>query len=178
MVRQTSTVCLAMQISFMKHDGRIPDDNEQEEAWEYVCKRELVRPNTNIMKAIKYFMVFSGIDILLSFICDYLIRYFCGEKEFFNSELVNNPAALFTIIFLIITLTGILIVSKKVIIGVVRLYQHYAPERIRRKCIFKPTCSEYMILALEKYGLIKGLYKGMYRMFFRCKGFYYSVDYP
>jgi putative component of membrane protein insertase Oxa1/YidC/SpoIIIJ protein YidD len=35
-----------------------------------------------------------------------------------------------------------------------------------------------MILALEKYGLIKGLYKGMYRMFFKCKGFHYSVDYP
>jgi putative component of membrane protein insertase Oxa1/YidC/SpoIIIJ protein YidD len=106
------------------------------------------------------------------------MRYFCRESGFFDSELMNNQTALFVIIFLIITTAGILIVSKKAIIGLVRLYQRYAPERIRRKCIFKPTCSEYMILALEKYGLIKGLYKGMYRMFFKCKGFYYSVDYP
>jgi putative component of membrane protein insertase Oxa1/YidC/SpoIIIJ protein YidD len=91
---------------------------------------------------------------------------------------MDNPAALFAIIFLMITFVGVLVVSKKAIIGLVRLYQHYAPERIRRKCLFKPTCSEYMILALEKYGLIKGLCKGAYRMFFKCKGFYYSVDYP
>jgi putative component of membrane protein insertase Oxa1/YidC/SpoIIIJ protein YidD len=167
-----------MQTFFMKPDCRIPDENEQEEAWEYVCKRVLVRPNTNIMKVLRYFMVFSGIDILITLICAYLLRYFCGEKNFFNLELINNPATLFAIVFLIITLAGILMVFKKAIIGLVRLYQHYAPERIRRKCIFKPTCSEYMILALEKYGLIKGLYKGIYRVFFRCKGFYYSVDYP
>jgi putative membrane protein insertion efficiency factor len=85
---------------------------------------------------------------------------------------------LLSAIFVIITLIGLLFVSKKAVIGLVRLYQHYAPERIRRKCIFKPTCSEYMILAIEKYGLLKGLYKGINRMFFKCKGFYYSIDYP
>jgi putative component of membrane protein insertase Oxa1/YidC/SpoIIIJ protein YidD len=162
----------------MKPDCRVPGEKEQEEAWEYVCKRKLTRPDTSIMKTLMYIMIFSGIDILITLICSYLIRRFYRNDRFFDSELMNNPAALFAIIFLVITLMGILIVSKKAIIGLVRLYQRYAPERIRRKCIFKPTCSEYMILALEKYGLVKGLYKGIYRMFFRCKGFYYSVDYP
>jgi putative component of membrane protein insertase Oxa1/YidC/SpoIIIJ protein YidD len=162
----------------MKPDCHVPGEAEQDEAWEYVCKRELTRPNTNIVKALRHIMIFFGVDILITLVCNYFVQCFCRAGRFFNSELTNNPTALFTIIFLIISSICILIISKRAIIGLVRLYQHYAPERIRRKCIFKPTCSEYMILALEKYGLIKGLYKGMYRMFFRCKGFYYSVDYP
>jgi putative component of membrane protein insertase Oxa1/YidC/SpoIIIJ protein YidD len=148
----------------MKPDDGIPDEKEQEEAWEYVCKRELPRPNTNIMRAVRYIMAFTGIDVLVTLICGYLMPYFCQNSLFLD--------------FVIITLIGLLLVSKKALIGLVRLYQHYAPDRIRRKCIFKPTCSEYMILAVEKYGLFKGLYKGIYRMFFKCKGFYYSVDYP
>jgi putative membrane protein insertion efficiency factor len=162
----------------MKPDYCVPDEKEQEEAWEYVCKRELIRPNTNIMRALRYIIAFLGIDILVILICAYPVVYFYQTGIFPKSELMNNPITILAVIFLIITLIGLLVVSKKAIIGLIRLYQHYAPERIRRKCIFKPTCSEYMILALEKHGLIKGLYKGIYRMFFRCKGFYYSVDYP
>jgi putative membrane protein insertion efficiency factor len=162
----------------MKSNFHVPGEAEQEEAWEYVCKRELTRPNTNIMKVLRCIMAFSGIDILITLVCSYLVRYFRLKGRFIDSKLMNNPTALFIIMLLIVTSIGLLIVSKKAIIGLVRLYQHYAPERIRRKCIFKPTCSEYMILALEKHGLVKGLCKGIYRMFFRCKGFYYSVDYP
>ena len=53
---------------------------------------------------------------------------------------------------------------KAAIICVVRLYQKFAPESIRRKCRFEPSCSEYMILAIEKYGLKKGLSKGIDRL--------------
>jgi putative component of membrane protein insertase Oxa1/YidC/SpoIIIJ protein YidD len=49
---------------------------------------------------------------------------------------------------------------------------------MRRKCLFKPTCSEYMILAIEKYGALKGTYRGLHRLFIKCKGHYYSIDYP
>ena len=53
---------------------------------------------------------------------------------------------------------------KRAIICIVRIYQRYAPEAVRRKCRFEPSCSEYMILALEKYGLFKGLKKGINRL--------------
>ena len=53
---------------------------------------------------------------------------------------------------------------KAAIICAVRLYQKFAPESIRRKCRFEPSCSEYMILAIEKYGLKKGLSKGIDRL--------------
>ena len=46
----------------------------------------------------------------------------------------------------------------------VKLYQRFAPEAIRRKCRFEPSCSQYMILSLEKYGLRRGLSKGIGRL--------------
>jgi putative component of membrane protein insertase Oxa1/YidC/SpoIIIJ protein YidD len=162
----------------MKPDCCAPDEKEQDEVWKYVCGRELVRPGTNIIGALRYIMIFLGVDILVTLICACPVVYFYQTGIFQKPELTNNSIVMLAAIFLIITFISLLVVSKKAIIGLVRLYQHYAPERIRRKCIFKPTCSEYMILALEKHGLIKGFYKGIYRMFFKCKGFYYSIDYP
>ncbi|KAA5217934.1 membrane protein insertion efficiency factor YidD [Bacteroides finegoldii] len=64
------------------------------------------------------------------------------------------------------------------LIGIVKLYQRYAPEETRRKCLYKPTCSEYAILALKKYGLVKGLYKIYIRLFKTCRGIEYGIDYP
>lgn len=37
-------------------------------------------------------------------------------------------------------------------------------------CRFRPTCSEYFYQAVEKYGIIKGSYKGWKRVF-RCHPF-------
>jgi putative component of membrane protein insertase Oxa1/YidC/SpoIIIJ protein YidD len=142
-------------------DCDIPSEAEQNEAWEYVCKRELERPDINVIGVIKYTVLFICAVTICTFSTSLLLR--------------NNHVYL---ILLGYSILGLTLFSKRIIIGVIKLYQHYAPERIRRKCIFKPTCSEYMILALEKYGLVKGLYKGIYRMFFKCSGFYYSIDYP
>ncbi|OGL42988.1 MAG: hypothetical protein A2161_04650 [Candidatus Schekmanbacteria bacterium RBG_13_48_7] len=71
-----------------------------------------------------------------------------------------------------------MICFKIVVIYSVRLYQHYAKEELRRRCLFKPTCSEYLILAVQKLGVIKGLYKGYIRLFKRCRGNIYKIDYP
>ena len=38
------------------------------------------------------------------------------------------------------------------------------------KCKYYPTCSEYMKQAIEKYGFIKGIYKGLKRIL-RCNPF-------
>ncbi len=54
------------------------------------------------------------------------------------------------------------------LICLVRIYQRYAPEKLRRKCRFQPSCSEYMIDALNKYGVIRGLRMGWKRLK-RCK---------
>lgn len=67
--------------------------------------------------------------------------------------------------------------TKNFIIGLVLLYKAYAPLEVRAKCRFYPTCSSYMIMALKKYGLFIGLFKGIRRLF-RCKPPNGGIDYP
>lgn len=71
----------------------------------------------------------------------------------------------------------ILAIAKKAIIWIVHLYQHRASDQVRLQCVFEPSCSEYMILAVEKYGAIKGLLKGIDRLR-RCHPPNGGVDYP
>ena len=66
---------------------------------------------------------------------------------------------------------------KKIIIGTIRLYQKIiSPDSglLRRigffkggVCVFYPTCSEYAISAVEKYGVIRGVWMGVLRVV-RC----------
>lgn len=67
--------------------------------------------------------------------------------------------------------------SKKILICFVQIYQRYAPDSIRNKCRFEPSCSEYMIMSLNKYGLCKGLVKGIRRLT-RCNIHNGGFDYP
>ncbi|MBO5095591.1 MAG: membrane protein insertion efficiency factor YidD [Bacilli bacterium] len=56
-----------------------------------------------------------------------------------------------------------------ILIKLIRLYQK-TPLRSHDTCRFYPTCSNYMIEALEVHGLFKGLYLGIKRIF-RCHPF-------
>jgi uncharacterized protein len=66
---------------------------------------------------------------------------------------------------------------KNFIISFIRLYQKTAPTRIRNSCRFEPSCSEYMILAIQKYGVTKGVLKGANRLK-KCKIPNGGIDYP
>ncbi|MGN1419173.1 MAG: membrane protein insertion efficiency factor YidD [Acutalibacteraceae bacterium] len=66
---------------------------------------------------------------------------------------------------------------KRGVICAVKIYQHFAPETLRNKCRFEPSCSEYMILAIEKYGLLKGIKKGICRLK-RCNTDNGGFDFP
>ena len=57
-----------------------------------------------------------------------------------------------------------LITLKRALICAVKLYQRFAPASLRDKCRFEPSCSEYMILAIKKYGVWRGLKKGLNRL--------------
>lgn len=52
----------------------------------------------------------------------------------------------------------------------VRIYRKIISPIIAPRCIFYPTCSEYSLEALEKYGFIKGSYKSIKRIL-RCHPF-------
>ena len=66
---------------------------------------------------------------------------------------------------------------KPLTIGFILLYKATAPMSVRDGCRFEPTCSTYMIMAINKYGLIKGVIKGIKRIL-RCKPPNGGVDYP
>lgn len=62
---------------------------------------------------------------------------------------------------------------KKILIGLINIYQRYISKWIAKKninCKFYPTCSEYTKQAIEKYGTFKGCLLGLYRIL-RCNPF-------
>ncbi|MBO0697761.1 MAG: membrane protein insertion efficiency factor YidD [Zavarzinella sp.] len=57
-----------------------------------------------------------------------------------------------------------------VVIGLVRVYQKLLRPVLPPTCIYQPGCSEYMILAVKKYGPWRGVPKGLWRIC-RCHPF-------
>jgi len=55
----------------------------------------------------------------------------------------------------------------KIAVFLVRLYQLCIRPLIGQSCRFYPSCSEYTIEALEKYGVLKGSWLGIKRIV-RC----------
>jgi putative membrane protein insertion efficiency factor len=58
---------------------------------------------------------------------------------------------------------------KKVLIKMIRLYQKI-PGEFHNNCNFTPTCSNYAIEAIERFGSIKGSYLAFKRIL-RCNPF-------
>lgn len=57
-----------------------------------------------------------------------------------------------------------------VLIGLVRLYQLTLSRFLGGHCRFEPSCSEYFIQAVKKYGAFVGASKGVWRVL-RCQPF-------
>ena len=53
---------------------------------------------------------------------------------------------------------------KHVLIFLVRLYQKFISPLFPPTCRFYPTCSEYFIQAVQKYGALKGTWLGIKRI--------------
>ncbi|MGK0552422.1 membrane protein insertion efficiency factor YidD [Enterococcus faecalis] len=59
---------------------------------------------------------------------------------------------------------------KNPFIVLVRLYQRYISPGLQPRCRYYPTCSQYMIDAIQIHGSFKGLLMGLARIF-RCHPF-------
>jgi hypothetical protein len=53
------------------------------------------------------------------------------------------------------------------LIALVRVYQFCLSPIFGRQCRFHPTCSEYFIQAVRKYGAVSGTVRGVWRIL-RC----------
>jgi putative membrane protein insertion efficiency factor len=66
---------------------------------------------------------------------------------------------------------------KQGIISLILWYQKNAPKTLRDSCRFEPSCSAYMIMAVNKYGSVKGCFLGLKRLL-RCRYPNGGRDYP
>jgi len=160
---------------------RMPTEWEQDVADIYVNYRQIVRPNTNIKTVFISVFLFILITALLTWFIHYVFRSVglfvylpCKVQNFCNA----HPVWSMVIVCATVISIEFFFCFKYAVIGAIKLYQHYAPEEIRRRCLFMPTCSEYTIMAIRKYGSIIGLCKSYYRLMYRCRGNIYQIDYP
>ncbi len=58
-------------------------------------------------------------------------------------------------------------IAKAILIFPVKLYQKFLSPILGPSCRYEPTCSHYMIEAIDEWGAIKGLWLGLKRIF-RC----------
>ena len=159
---------------------RMPTEWEQHVAEIYVNQRRLDRPNTNIKTALLSVVLFVLVTVAsVWFIHDVLLHVgiFASlpcAREFYDA----HPFLSIVILCVSVIAIELFFCLKYAVIGVIKLYQHYAPEEIRRRCLFMPTCSEYAIMAIRKYGVIIGSCKGYYRLMYLCRGNIYKIHYP
>ena len=60
--------------------------------------------------------------------------------------------------------------SGKVIVALIRLYQRYLSPLLPPSCRFTPSCSQYTIEAISRYGLLRGSLMGAWSVL-RCHPF-------
>lgn len=137
---------------------------EQEALINYCINREIKRPKTSIITAMKYLIVLELATLLLAFILAKLLVFIGFRYSFI-------------LLHFFVSVILIIMFLKRFSILFIELYQHYASEERRRKCTLKPSCSEYAILALNKYRILKALKMIYIRLFRKCNGIY-SIDYP
>jgi len=60
---------------------------------------------------------------------------------------------------------------KKAVLFILRQYKRFVSPLLGNNCRFYPTCSTYAYQAIEKYGLIKGIFLGIKRLL-KCHPFH------
>lgn len=126
------------------------EDPRDPRSWNY--ERKLVRPKIRWWKIILFIVLLAAAAI---------------GGYFLLGALCVSPviSAWVCVAFVLVVL---MLYAKRILICMVHIYQRYAPDATRNKCRFEPSCSQYMILSLQKYGLWKGLFKGIDRLK-RCR---------
>lgn len=60
---------------------------------------------------------------------------------------------------------------KKFLLALIRFYQRHISPGLPPRCRFRPTCSQYAVEAIERFGAAKGGYLALKRLL-RCHPFY------
>ncbi len=136
---------------------------KQRKLEQFVCQRQLKRPNTKKWHVI---LLFSAIPLLL--LCAVLFSFAWQTFTVYR-----------ILVFLILLLFISELYVRFCLVQTVKCYQHYAKEETRRRCMCVPSCSEYAILCLERiFPLAVALIKIRIRLYKTCKGEDYKLDFP
>jgi putative membrane protein insertion efficiency factor len=135
--------------------------SEENNPQSILYKRTLIRPKVPVLQLV----LFAGI-VAAAGICAFLISTWLN-LHFAFSVLLTVAAVM---------LSGILL-AKRILIALIKTYQALAPKKVRERCRYEPSCSVYMIMSLEKYGLWRGLKKGL-RRWRGCKPPNGGFDFP
>lgn len=60
---------------------------------------------------------------------------------------------------------------KSLVVLLIRFYQRFLSPLLPSSCRYQPTCSNYMLQAVERYGVVKGVWLGIKRIG-RCHPFH------
>lgn len=132
----------------------------------FVSKEEILKAKSHYPKPRIYplrIIVLVLIPIILSVLIDLVVYWIIkanGMSLEFKYYLMI--AGLFLAFYLLLHAGSIAILC-------IQFYQAFAKDEVRERCSLTPTCSFYMIYAIEKYGFIIGLIKGIKRLK-RCAG--------
>ena len=111
-------------------------------------KRKLVRPKFPIWRVLLFFLLIPALCVLAYFV----------SAHFLGGVLI--PILISIALLIAITL----IFAKHILITMVLIYQVFAPASLRERCRYEPSCSQYMIMSLQKYGFWRGFPKGLKRL--------------
>ena len=155
-----STISTSKEASIAKAMEIMMDDIKSRQKIQIIT-----RPKVSLLKGL------IPIVLLLSSYVFWLIN----SERISSALLITKLTAilLISIVYLIICI----LLAKKFLIWMILIYQRFAPEKVRKLCCFEPSCSEYMKLAIMKYGVIRGVYKGCNRLI-RCHWPNGGIDYP
>lgn len=134
-------------------------------------ENKLYRPQIHFGKAFCVMLM----SILATMLLSYFIYIFIDQRGYFTNE-NSSQFLLWFSIYWKVQLIVLLLTLRYILIWFIRIYQKYAKSETRLRCCYTPSCSEYAILALKKYGLLLGCYKAIARLL-RC-GPPGGIDYP
>lgn len=130
----------------------------------------LYRPKIYYGKIVMWFVVV----LLSSYLVSLLVTLMTGtslDAIHLESLLLHTNENYLFCLFVVLFLS-----SRYVCIFAVRLYQRYAKSEVRLRCRMTPSCSDYSIMAFQKYGTIIGLIKTVMRLK-RCNN-PAKIDFP
>jgi len=145
-------VLILIAFLFVSHRASNQEDEEK-----------LTRPEMNFSNSALQVLIYLVLGVIVGVVAE---RFFAGG---WGGLLTISSVLLFYLLCVLIN-------RRSLAIWLIRFYQYRAPADVRVKCVLMPSCSEYMIIAITKYGLVEGFRKGIDRLR-RC-GPPVQIDYP